>query len=81
MIERQAGAVQLLQMDVEQRKVVTDSGVTELLCSTAAQNGRSMEEEVREILRRALSKRPSRGGLGSRVHQRFAKLVEVISRS
>ncbi|CAG9166153.1 FitA-like ribbon-helix-helix domain-containing protein [Cupriavidus pinatubonensis] len=51
----------------------------------AAQHGRSMEEEVREILRRALSQRPSRGGLGSRVHQRFATLadpgLELPSRS
>ncbi|RDK04959.1 FitA-like ribbon-helix-helix domain-containing protein [Cupriavidus lacunae] len=42
----------------------------------AAQHGRSMEEEVREILRRALSKRPGPGGLGSLLHQRFATLVD-----
>ncbi|WP_455289037.1 FitA-like ribbon-helix-helix domain-containing protein [Cupriavidus necator] len=42
----------------------------------AAQHGRSMEEEVREILRRALSKPPGRGGLGSRLHQRFATLAD-----
>ncbi|KWR87885.1 FitA-like ribbon-helix-helix domain-containing protein [Cupriavidus sp. IDO] len=42
----------------------------------AAQHGCSMEEEVREILRRALSKRPGPGGLGSRLHQRFATLVD-----
>ncbi|CAG2161282.1 FitA-like ribbon-helix-helix domain-containing protein [Cupriavidus numazuensis] len=42
----------------------------------AAQHGHSMEEEVREILRRALSKRPARGGLGSRLRQRFATLAD-----
>lgn len=42
----------------------------------AAQHGRSMEEEVRDILRRALSKRTGSGGLGSRFHQRFATLAD-----
>lgn len=42
----------------------------------AAQHGRSMEEEVREILRRALSKRPGPGGLGSRLRERFATLAD-----
>ena len=42
----------------------------------AAQHGRSMEEEVREILRRALSKRAGAGGMGSRLHQRFAVLAD-----
>lgn len=38
----------------------------------AAQHGRSMEAEVRAILREALAKpRPSRH-LGTRIHQRFA---------
>ncbi|SPK70548.1 conserved protein of unknown function (plasmid) [Cupriavidus taiwanensis] len=42
----------------------------------AAQHGRSMEEEVREILRRALSQPQARGGLGSRLRQRFATLAD-----
>ncbi|UIF89018.1 hypothetical protein, partial [Cupriavidus sp. UYPR2.512] len=42
----------------------------------AAQNGRSMEEEVRDILRRTLGKRSGPGGLGSRLHQRFAALSD-----
>lgn len=37
----------------------------------AASHGHSMEEEVRLILRKALVK-PEQGGLGSRIHQRFA---------
>ncbi len=37
----------------------------------AAQHGRSMEEEVRSILRQALSKQSLPRGLGSRIHQRF----------
>jgi len=38
----------------------------------AAQHGHSMEEEVRSILRQALSK-PAERGLGNRIHQRFAE--------
>ncbi|MFY0990145.1 FitA-like ribbon-helix-helix domain-containing protein [Halomonas sp. C05BenzN] len=37
----------------------------------AARHGHSMEEEVRTILRRALSAEPTQG-LGSRIRQRFA---------
>lgn len=40
----------------------------------AAAHGRSMEEEVRLILRRALSVRKSETGLGSRIRRRFAVL-------
>lgn len=43
----------------------------------AATHGRSMEEEVRTILRSALAHAPSQGGLGSRVHARFAALGGV----
>jgi plasmid stability protein len=39
----------------------------------AAQNGRSMEAEAREILRTSLSTQP-RTGLGTRIHNRFAGL-------
>ena len=38
----------------------------------AAQHGRSMEAEVRVILREALTRSPAAERLGSRVHQRFA---------
>ncbi|WP_375741481.1 Arc family DNA-binding protein [Pseudomonas boanensis] len=40
----------------------------------AASHGRSMEEEVRVILSQALSVQDKRGGLGSRIHNRFAAL-------
>jgi antitoxin FitA len=36
----------------------------------AARSGRSMEEEVRAILRDALAEGENQGGLGSRVHAR-----------
>lgn len=42
----------------------------------AAQHGRSMEEEVRAILRQALARSSQQTGLGSRIHQRFAGLSE-----
>lgn len=38
----------------------------------AASHGRSMEEEARVIIRQALSRMSSKGGLGSRIHNRFA---------
>ena len=38
----------------------------------AAQHGRSMEAEVRVILREALMRSPAAERLGSRLHQRFA---------
>ncbi|MVW75036.1 FitA-like ribbon-helix-helix domain-containing protein [Pseudomonas xionganensis] len=37
----------------------------------AASRGRSMEEEVRVIIRQALFKSDQQGGLGSRIHARF----------
>lgn len=43
----------------------------------AAQNGRSMEEEARSILRQALSKPKQAGGLGTRIHQLFAEIGGV----
>jgi len=44
-----------------------------LLRIEAANNNRSMEEEARVLLRRALIKAPAKGGLGSRIHSRFAQ--------
>lgn len=40
----------------------------------AANNGRSMEEEARVIIRQALSRMNAKGGLGSRINSRFATL-------
>lgn len=40
----------------------------------AARNGHSMAEEVRSILHRALSAPVPEKGLGTRIHQRFARL-------
>lgn len=42
------------------------------LRQAAAAHGRSMEEEVRVILRRVLSQPASTGGLGSRIRSRLA---------
>jgi len=42
------------------------------LRQTAAAHGRSMEEEVRVILRRVLAQPASSGGLGSRIRSRIA---------
>lgn len=44
---------------------------------SAARHGRSMEAEVRAILQDALPGPPPTGGLGSRIHARFAKLGGV----
>jgi antitoxin FitA len=46
----------------------------------AAEHGRSMEAEVRAILRDALSGPVDETGLGSRIHQRFAEVggVDVV---
>jgi antitoxin FitA len=40
----------------------------------AARHGRSMEAEVRAILRERLTPRNSDRGLGSKIHERFADL-------
>ncbi len=44
---------------------------------SAASNGRSMEEEMRVILRNVLAPKPISTGLGSRIHARFAVLGGV----
>jgi len=51
-----------------------DDTLKDRLRITAALHGRSMEEEVRTILRTVLTQVPATGGLGSRVHARFAAL-------
>ena len=49
-----------------------DEQVRDELRVRAARHGRSMEAEVRAILRDAVAKPPSADRLGTRVHQRFA---------
>jgi plasmid stability protein len=43
----------------------------------AARHGRSMEAEMRAILEDALPSEPTTGGLGSRIHARFAAIGGV----
>ncbi|MCG6576279.1 plasmid stabilization protein [Pseudomonas sp. AF32] len=54
-----------------------DDQVKEQLRIAAAHNGRSMEEEARLILGRALVPISPAGGLGSRIRNRFGKLGGV----
>ena len=51
--------------------------IKDKLRMAAAAHGRSMEEEVRSILRNALAQPAAAGGLGSRIHARFAALGGV----
>ncbi len=44
----------------------------------AAENGRSMEEEVRQILQQAVTVSGSKKGLGSRIHQTILELSGPI---
>jgi plasmid stability protein len=44
----------------------------------AAQHGRSMEAEVRAILREWLAPPDGENGLGSKIHERFAGLGEEL---
>jgi plasmid stability protein len=52
-----------------------DEGLKRRLRVRAAEHGKSMEEEAREILRAALSQEasPPSGGLSSRIRRRFAE--------
>ena len=54
-----------------------DPTTKDKLRRAAALHGRSMEEEVRTILRNALAQPALARGLGSRVHARFAALGGV----
>jgi plasmid stability protein len=54
-----------------------DESLKATLRLEAARRGHSMEQEAREILKRALSGAGPRGGLGKRVHARFASLGGV----
>ncbi|WP_299820239.1 plasmid stabilization protein [uncultured Jannaschia sp.] len=54
-----------------------DDALKRRLRMRAAEHGRSMEEEVREILRRSVGRSPSRANLGERIHRRFAAIGGV----
>jgi plasmid stability protein len=51
--------------------------IKDKLRMAAAANGRSMEEEVRIILRNVLAQSSPSSGLGSHIHARFAALPKV----
>jgi antitoxin FitA len=51
-----------------------ETEIKDKLRLAAAANGRSMEEEVRTILRSVLSQPAAATGLGSRLHARFASI-------
>ena len=51
-----------------------DDDIKQSLRVRAAMHGHSMEEEVRSILRAALTQPAAPRGLGSRIHARFAAL-------
>jgi antitoxin FitA len=50
-----------------------EDGVKEKLQRRAKRHGRSMEEEIREILRSAAHEKVPAGGLGTRIAALFAK--------
>ncbi len=54
-----------------------DEVVKKNLRISAAMHGCSMEEEARRILRGALVQEDDQKGLGSRIHERFAKIGGV----
>ena len=54
-----------------------DEGVKRRLRVRAAENGRSMEEEVRDILGRSVGPPPPPKDLGRAIHARFAALGGV----
>ena len=51
--------------------------IKDKLRMAAAAHGRSMEEEVRTILRNVLAQPTAPSGLGSRIHARFAAIGGV----
>lgn len=54
-----------------------DDDLKKRLRLEAAARGHSMEEEAREILRRSLAGTVAPDGLGTRIHERFAKIGGV----
>ncbi len=51
-----------------------DDELKSLLRQQAARHGCSMEQEAREILRRAVQTQPTSTGFAQRIHRRFAGL-------
>ena len=54
-----------------------DAAVKRRLRVRAAEHGRSMEEEAREILRRAVGAPAAPGNLGETIHRRFGAIGGV----
>ena len=54
-----------------------DPAIKDKLRLVAAAHGRSMEEEVRSILRKVLTQQMATDGLASRIHARFSALGGV----
>jgi plasmid stability protein len=54
-----------------------DDAVKQRLRLRAAEHGRSMEEEARDILRRAVGRAPAAADLGAAIHRRFAAIGGV----
>ena len=54
-----------------------DDAIKRQLRLRAADHGRSMEEEVRHILREAVGQAPAPANLGESIHRRFASLGGV----
>lgn len=54
-----------------------EPAIKDKLRVAAAAHGRSMEEEVRTILRQVMNKPANEPGLGSRIHARFKALGGV----
>ena len=52
-----------------------DEQLKSLLRLQAAQHGCSMEQEVRDILSRAVQATPAGGNFAQKIHQRFATLA------
>ena len=51
-----------------------DDAVKQRLRMRAAEHGRSMEEEARDILRRAVGRTAASANLGEAIHRRFAAI-------
>ena len=54
-----------------------DDGIKRRLKLRAADHGRSMEEEARDILRQAVGRASTSDNLGETIHRRFAALGGV----
>lgn len=54
-----------------------DDSMKARLRMNAAENGRSMEEEARQILKQHLLRKRSTAGIASRIHRRFSAIGGV----